>query len=84
MPQKLKEADVVVIGVGFAGAILAKELAASGLKVVGLERGRERHSVPDFQAPAIHDELKYSIRKGMMQDNTKVAVTFRNSSDQVA
>jgi len=38
MPQTLKEVDVVVIGVGFAGSILAKELAASGLKVVGLER----------------------------------------------
>jgi len=62
VPQKLKEVDVVVIGVGFAGSILAKELAASGLKVVGLERGKERHSVPDFQAPAIHDELKYSVR----------------------
>lgn len=84
MPQKLKEVDVVVIGVGFAGSILAKELAASGLKVVGLERGRERHSVPDFQAPAIHDELKYSIRKGMMQDVTKEAMTFRNNHKQVA
>ncbi|HEX4541741.1 MAG TPA: GMC family oxidoreductase [Candidatus Acidoferrum sp.] len=84
MPQKLKEVDVVVIGVGFAGAILAKELAASGLKVVGLERGRERHSVPDFQAPAIHDELKYSIRKGMMQDVTREAMTFRNHHKEIA
>src|ERR1035438_3980650 len=84
MPQKLKEVDVVVIGVGFAGSILAKELAASGLKVVGLERGPGRHSVPDFQAPAIHDELKYSIRKGMMQDVTREAMTFRNHHREVA
>src|SRR6202142_4648343 len=84
MPQKLKEVDVVVIGVGFAGSILAKELAASGLKVVGLERGHGRHSVPDFQAPAIHDELKYSIRKGMMQDVTREAMTFRNHHREVA
>lgn len=84
MPQKLKEVDVVVIGVGFAGSILAKELAASGLKVVGLERGQDRHTVPDFQAPAIHDELKYSIRKGMMQDVTREAMTFRNHQKEVA
>ena len=84
MPQTLKEVDVVVIGVGFAGSILAKELAASGLKVVGLERGHSRHSVPDFQAPAIHDELKYSVRKGMMQDVTREAMTFRNHHREVA
>lgn len=84
MPQKLKEVDVVVIGVGYAGSILSKELAASGLKVVGLERGRERHTVPDFQAPSIHDELKYAIHKGMMQDVATEAMTFRNHHDQVA
>ena len=78
MPQKLKEVDVVVIGIGFAGSDPAKELAVSGLKVVGLERGQGRHTVPDFQVPAIHDELKYSIRKGMMQDVTREAMTFRN------
>src|SRR6202140_3881344 len=59
-------------------------MVQSGLKVVGLERGAERETVPDFQSPAIHDELRFSIRKGMMQDNTKVAVTFRNNSDQTA
>jgi gluconate 2-dehydrogenase alpha chain len=84
MPQKLKEVDVVVIGVGFAGSILAKELAAAGLKVVGLERGRDRHTVPDWQVPAIHDELKYSIRKGMMQNVAKEAMTFRNHHKEVA
>src|SRR6516162_6254771 len=84
MPQKLKEVDVVVIGVGFAGSILAKELAAAGLNVVGLERGRDRHTVPDWQVPAIHDELKYSIRKGMMQNVAKEAMTFRNHHREAA
>jgi gluconate 2-dehydrogenase alpha chain len=84
MAQKLKEVDVVVLGVGFMGAIIAKELASEGLTVVGLERGKDRETVPDFQAPAIHDELKYSVRKGMMQDVTREAVTFRNNSQQEA
>jgi gluconate 2-dehydrogenase alpha chain len=69
---------------GFAGSILAKELAASGLKVVGLERGKDRHSVPDFQSPQIHDELKYSVRKAFMQDVHKEAMTFRNTYNEVA
>jgi gluconate 2-dehydrogenase alpha chain len=32
----------------------------------------------------MHDELHYSVRKGLMQDNTKEAVTFRNRGDQIA
>ena len=84
MPQKLKEVDVVCVGMGFAGSILAKELAASGFKVVGLERGKDRHSVPDFQSPQIHDELKYSVRKAFMQDVHKEAMTFRNTHNEVA
>lgn len=31
MPQKLKEVDVVCIGMGFAGSILAKEMAAAAV-----------------------------------------------------
>jgi gluconate 2-dehydrogenase alpha chain len=84
MPQKLKEVDVVTIGVGYSGSILAKELCASGLKVVGLERGKGRHTVPDFQAPSIHDELKYAIQKGMMQDVHTEAMTFRNNVNERA
>jgi gluconate 2-dehydrogenase alpha chain len=84
VPQKLKEVDVVCVGMGFAGSILAKELAASGFKVVGLERGKDRHSVPDFQSPQIHDELKYSVRKAFMQDVHKEAMTFRNTHNEVA
>ena len=49
----------------------ARELTKAGLKVVGLERGEPRFTVPDFQGPAMHDELRYSIRKALMQDNTK-------------
>ncbi|MBZ4092247.1 GMC family oxidoreductase, partial [Escherichia fergusonii] len=30
------------------------------------------------------DELRYSIRKGLMQDNTRETVTFRNRADQTA
>jgi gluconate 2-dehydrogenase alpha chain len=82
--QRLKEVDVVVIGVGMVGSIVAKELAAAGYTVVGLERGQPRFTVPDFQGPAIHDELRFDVRKALMQDNTREAVTFRNSSVQTA
>src|SRR5271156_1388494 len=84
MARALKPVDVVTIGVGLTGSLAALELAKQGLKVVGLEAGAPRFTVPDFQSPAIHDELRFSIRKGMMQDNVKEAVTFRNSSDETA
>jgi gluconate 2-dehydrogenase alpha chain len=84
MAERLKPVDVVTIGVGLTGSLMAKELAGLGLKVVGLERGAVRQTVPDFQSPAIHDELRFAVRKAMMQDNVKEAVTFRNSSDQTA
>jgi gluconate 2-dehydrogenase alpha chain len=84
MVQRLKEVDVVVIGVGMVGSIVAKELAAAGYKVVGLERGPARFTVPQFQSPAIHDELRFAVRKALMQDNTREAVTFRNLASQVA
>ena len=84
MTQRLKEVDVVVIGVGMVGSIVAKELAAAGYKVVGLERGQARFTVPEFQSPAIHDELRFDVRKALMQDNTREPVTFRNQGSQVA
>ena len=84
MVQRLKPVDVVTIGVGLTGSLAALELAKTGLKVVGLERGAPRFTVPDFQSPAVHDELRFSIRKAMMQDNVKVPVTFRNNSNETA
>jgi gluconate 2-dehydrogenase alpha chain len=84
MGQRLKEVDVVVLGVGLVGSIVAKELAASGLKVVGIERGEPRNTVPDFQSPYMHDELRFAVRKGLMQDTARETVTFRNSAAQTA
>jgi len=85
MAQRLKEVDVVVIGVGMVGSIVAKELAAAGYKVLGLlERGQSRDTVPEFQSPGIHDELRFDVRKALMQDNTREPVTFRNQRAHTA
>jgi gluconate 2-dehydrogenase alpha chain len=84
MATRLKETDAVLIGVGLVGTMLGRELTKAGLKVVGLERGNSQFTVPDFQGPHMHDELRYSVRKAFMQDNTKEAMTFRNNVNQVA
>lgn len=84
MAEKLPAVDVVLVGMGWTGAIFAKELAEAGYKVVGLERGRMRDTVPDFQAPAMHDELQYAVRWGLMNDVSRETLTFRNRPDQQA
>jgi gluconate 2-dehydrogenase alpha chain len=78
------EVDAVLIGVGLVGTLLGRELTRAGLRVVGLERGAPRHTVPDFQAPGMHDELRYATRKALMQDNTKEAYTFRHTVKDTA
>jgi gluconate 2-dehydrogenase alpha chain len=84
MATRLPEVDAVCLGVGLVGTVLARELTRAGLKVVGLERGEPRQTVPDFQGPGMHDELKYSVRKALMQDTSKETVTFRNNASQTA
>ncbi|MDB5941720.1 MAG: choline dehydrogenase and related flavoprotein-like protein [Ramlibacter sp.] len=81
---RLPEVDAVLLGVGLVGTMLGRELTKAGLKVVGLERGQPRATVPDFQGPHMHDELRYSVRKGIIQDTARETVTLRNSASQTA
>ncbi|MPT45016.1 MAG: hypothetical protein E2599_16750, partial [Klebsiella sp.] len=39
MATVLKKTDVAIVGFGWVGAIMAKELTEAGLNVVALERG---------------------------------------------
>src|SRR5260370_27041719 len=84
MVTKLKDVDVVTVGVGLTGTMLAKELTLAGLTVVGLERGPDRKPQEEYVLPRIRDELKYVARMELMQDNSVDTVTFRNASDQTA
>ncbi|UZK69662.1 GMC family oxidoreductase [Sphingomonas sp. S1-29] len=84
MAVKLPPVDVVIVGSGWTGGIVAKELAPTGLKVVMLERGRFQDTSPDFAAPQSHDALKYSRRLELAQDLSKETVTFRNDASQTA
>ncbi|PAF44021.1 GMC family oxidoreductase [Helicobacter sp. 11S02596-1] len=81
MAKVLKKVDVITIGVGWTGGIVAAECAKAGLKVIGLERGGERET-GDFAE--IHDEYRYAINYGLMQDLSKESITFRNTPKQKA
>lgn len=81
MVKKLEKVDVVTVGVGWTGGIVAAELTKAGYKVVGLERGEDRGTKDYFHA---HDELKYTFRKEMMMNLSEDTITFRNDMDQTA
>ena len=84
MVTKLKEVDAVVVGLGWTGGILSKELAEAGLKVVALERGPRRTTDKDYAVPNIRDELRYVIRHELMQNTARDTLTIRNNPTQEA
>lgn len=79
MQKKFPEVDVVLVGLGWTGGILAKELSEAGLRVVALERGAPRTPAQDFAVPHIRDELRYGVRHGLMQDVRTDTLTVRNN-----
>ncbi len=69
----VQRSDVVIVGAGAAGGILAAELSKAGMGVIALERG-PRHSTPDFAA---QDELRYFQRQDLRPDVKRQPVTWR-------
>src|SRR5260370_33306108 len=84
MATKLKEVDAVIVGLGWTGGILAKELTEAGLKVVALERGAMRSPANDYSLPSIRDELRYVARHDLMQNTARDTITVRNNPSQEA
>ena len=69
--------DVVIVGVGAAGGILAAELSKAGMKVIGLERG-PRLATEDFTP---HDELRFFQRQDLRPNVKRQPVTWRPNAD---
>ncbi len=84
MATVMKKVDAVIVGFGWTGAILAKELTEAGLNVVALERGAMRDTYPDGAYPNALDELTYNIRRKLFQDLSKSTVTIRHGSSHTA
>jgi gluconate 2-dehydrogenase alpha chain len=75
--KTLPPTDVVIVGAGWTGLLMAKELAThTSLNILVLERG-PAHS-PNEYATGM-DELAYAIRFRMMQDLSQETVTIRHS-----
>lgn len=84
MAIKKDPVDIVIVGFGWTGSLMAMELADSGLKILALERGEARDTWPDFAYPRIADELTYGIRLKLFQNASKETVTVRHTQSQTA
>ena len=84
MATKLPPVDVLIVGMGWTGGILAKELAQTGLKIAVLERGGNRSTQNDFGVPLIRDELRFSQRHDLMMDVSRETYTIRNKPSETA
>jgi gluconate 2-dehydrogenase alpha chain len=72
-----EKTDVVIVGVGAAGGILAAELGKAGMKVIGMERG-PRLTTQDFNP---HDELRYFQRQDLRPNIKRQPITWRPNRD---
>lgn len=80
--KTLPSVDVAIVGGGWTGLLMAKELGSrTSLSVVVLERGGPR-SIVDYVSGM--DELDYAVRYRMMQDYSEETATLRHSEGQRA
>jgi gluconate 2-dehydrogenase alpha chain len=80
--KTLPSVDVVIVGGGWTGLLMAKELGSrTALSVVVLERGGPRKTEEYGDGM---DELDYSVRLRMMQDVSQETVTLRHDTTQQA
>ncbi|VDC25145.1 GMC family oxidoreductase [Pseudogemmobacter humi] len=84
MARQDPKKDVVIVGLGWTGAILGMELAEEGLEILALERGPGRETVPELRYPEMIDELSYGERHKLMLSPRQSTVTIRRNLQETA
>lgn len=84
MATQLPRKDVVIIGLGWTGSILAHELTDEGLDVIAIERGPWRDAPTDYPPNFDQDELRYRIRHELFLRPDQTTFTFRNKMNETA
>lgn len=80
--MSLPKVDVVIVGCGAAGGIMAKELSTNGMKVVALDRGDFLRTNDCAQL----DELRYKVRGELQQPilkDTQVQWRLNEQTDTI-
>jgi gluconate 2-dehydrogenase alpha chain len=84
MATKLPATDVVIIGLGWTGSIVAKSMTDAGLRVVSIERGPWRDTATDFSPAYVPDELRYAIRLALFVRPAQTTLTLRHKPNETA
>ncbi|MYZ46606.1 GMC family oxidoreductase [Propylenella binzhouense] len=84
MAKKLPKVDVLLVGFGWTGAIMAQELTEAGLDVLALERGVWRDTSTEFGVTNVQDEVRYRYRSELFEELSRNSLTFRNDTSQTA
>ncbi|WP_038937412.1 GMC family oxidoreductase [Bradyrhizobium japonicum] len=84
MARRLPRKDVVIIGLGWTGSILAYELSRAGREVVAIERGPWRNTATEFNIGTVPDELRYAVRHEFFLRPRQETQTMRNNPAQTA
>jgi gluconate 2-dehydrogenase alpha chain len=84
MATKLPATDIVIIGLGWTGSIIAESMTRAGHDVVAIERGPWRDTATDFPPNYAPDELRYAVRLDLFARTAQTTLTFRNNPSQTA
>lgn len=84
MDYKRPKADAVIVGLGWAGSLMAEELTRAGLNVVAVERGNWEQTHTSFGTTVSADELRYGVRHEALKKPSTETLTFRNNTNQKA
>jgi gluconate 2-dehydrogenase alpha chain len=84
MATKLPATDIVIIGLGWTGSIIAESMTRAGYNVVAIERGPWRDTATDFPPNYAPDELRYAVRLDLFVRTAQTTLTFRNNPSQTA
>jgi len=84
MVKAMPRVDVVLVGFGWTGAILAQQLCDAGMTVLALERAAARTTPDNWATTFDQDELRYMWRHHLFQNVKYSTLTVRNNVNQAA
>ncbi|HEU4962197.1 MAG TPA: GMC family oxidoreductase [Sphingomonas sp.] len=84
MAKAMPKVDVVLVGFGWTGAILAQQLCDAGMTVLALERASARTTPNNWATTFDQDELRYMWRHHLFQNVKYSTLTVRNTVNQTA
>ena len=84
MSGAVREVDAIIVGLGWTGSIIAKELADAGLSVLALERGPDRRMPFGGKGHQRTDEINGSVHRKYVQSLADETFTVRHRSGETA